>query len=616
MAMTPLDRVNINSKTIETVYREYLTGTYRVNRRYQRKLVWTIEEKSALIDSILKQYPLPQFLVAEDVTAGVTYEIIDGMQRMNAIIAFLENEFSLDGKFFDLASIADTKAKFDQGELQQREPKLSREDSVSIATYNIAQSVYQTNDTQRVEDVFRRINSSGQKLSRQDLRQAGTVSPVSDVVREIATRIRGDVTRESVVQLGLMSKLSIATGVSAEGISPDTTFWVKHGILNRSGLRSSADEQLVLDIVIDMLVNPYPKTGTPARDAIYGFEGAGASTEPPEADLVRIEAIKSDPAWKTSKGDELTRNFFEVWDCIDRILGTLPEGVRLVRHIGLRANNPIPRYFEAIFMAIHELVVGENHGLSDAGAAANALEEINSRMKMPGGGGEWAAADKSATIRSVRRRLAPAFQGVRQAGISGSSAGGFITESNVRDILNMAIAERSSLECKQGLLSLEENPQWNSELAARLVKTLAAISNTHPTTGGHLIIGIADRPEHVARMVEVDPSFRPVTHRNFSIVGIEREAVRLGLELGSYWNDRILRAIQSNTQAARAYLDAVIRTSALAHFGGLVVAVLTAPPIEAPIRYGADIVVRNGSNNETLRDSALESFLLGFHSRR
>jgi uncharacterized protein with ParB-like and HNH nuclease domain len=41
-------------KPVQAMYREYREGKLLVNRKYQRKLVWTIDEKRALIDSILR----------------------------------------------------------------------------------------------------------------------------------------------------------------------------------------------------------------------------------------------------------------------------------------------------------------------------------------------------------------------------------------------------------------------------------------------------------------------------------------------------------------------------------------------------------------------------------
>jgi uncharacterized protein with ParB-like and HNH nuclease domain len=43
----------------------YVNNRLVVNRRYQRKLVWSIEEKQAFIDSIVRGFPVPMFLFAE-----------------------------------------------------------------------------------------------------------------------------------------------------------------------------------------------------------------------------------------------------------------------------------------------------------------------------------------------------------------------------------------------------------------------------------------------------------------------------------------------------------------------------------------------------------------------
>ena len=65
---------------IQSLYDWYRTGTLIVNRSYQRKLVWTLEEKQKLIDSILNQYPVPLILLAERRTDKKNeYELIDGL---------------------------------------------------------------------------------------------------------------------------------------------------------------------------------------------------------------------------------------------------------------------------------------------------------------------------------------------------------------------------------------------------------------------------------------------------------------------------------------------------------------------------------------------------------
>ena len=64
--------------SVQSVYSWYADGKLLVNRRYQRKLVWTLEEKQKLIESILNKYPIPAILLAEKEGMPGTFEIIDG----------------------------------------------------------------------------------------------------------------------------------------------------------------------------------------------------------------------------------------------------------------------------------------------------------------------------------------------------------------------------------------------------------------------------------------------------------------------------------------------------------------------------------------------------------
>ena len=95
--------------SVQAIYKDYRDNKLVVNRKYQRKLVWTLEEKEKLIDTILHGYPIPLFLLAErkDQKNSVYYEIIDGLQRFNAIFEFIENNFSYKGKYFDVDQLAE-----------------------------------------------------------------------------------------------------------------------------------------------------------------------------------------------------------------------------------------------------------------------------------------------------------------------------------------------------------------------------------------------------------------------------------------------------------------------------------------------------------------------------
>jgi uncharacterized protein with ParB-like and HNH nuclease domain len=89
---------------VQTIYNWYRNGILFVNRNYQRKLVWTLQEKQKRVDSILSEYPIPLILLAERRNHSTSaFEILDGLQRLHTIVSFIENNFgTLDGRFFNV----------------------------------------------------------------------------------------------------------------------------------------------------------------------------------------------------------------------------------------------------------------------------------------------------------------------------------------------------------------------------------------------------------------------------------------------------------------------------------------------------------------------------------
>lgn len=608
----PANTLAVTSKTIETVYREYLEGAYGVNRRYQRKLVWTVQEKQSLIDSVLHQFPLPQFLVAEaDSSSDFRFEIIDGMQRLNAIMAFIENEFPLSNdrkEYFDLESLALTKKLKDEGTLVQMTPVLDRSKSVSIATYEIAQSVYRTTDKASVEEVFRRINSSGQKLSLQDLRQAGSTSPISELVQDLASRIRGDYSRSDVVPLSGMKALSISSANNEYGISPDSILWVKQGILGRPGVRSSGDEQLVLDIVADMIFQPLLNTGTPVRDQLFQVESSTSSEETGR----RITAELAKSSWLSGRKKDIADRFMQTMDRINRILESMPPGVTFKKHIGTKGNNPVPRYFEATFAAVYRILFEEKKDLSNPALAAQLLKNAEPFKQMPSGGGEWPADKKEEIISSLQRELKHAFDLPfdERGGIALSDT---MSGSDFDTLISGVLLESSGRDVKQGFLTL--NPikrEFDGGCFARIMQTLTAISNSHPADGGYIIVGIADS-ESDAKTVEGLDSIAVSSYRSLKIVGLDREATVRGETIDKYW-DAIIRKIANYSKLPKEYAHLVAADSKVAVYEDKTMFVLAAPPVSDPVPYnGSEYYSRVGANTEKAENPV--RFGMEFHSR-
>jgi len=224
--------------SVMEVYRLYRSNRLIVNRKYQRKLVWVLDEKVALIESILKEYPIPLILIAEYPEGK--YEIIDGIQRLNAIFGFIENEFNIiiEGKqiYFDINLFPSAHDLMNEGVFVPNRNGdysiLSREKNSAFLEYQLPITIFQAKNEQEIIETFRRINSYGKHLSPQEVRQAGVTTVFSQLVRELGAELRGDVSRD-ILPLTEMPEISIDSRKTkmGYGISAEETFWCEQGIL-------------------------------------------------------------------------------------------------------------------------------------------------------------------------------------------------------------------------------------------------------------------------------------------------------------------------------------------------------------------------------------------------
>jgi hypothetical protein len=574
--------LSVRSESVQRLYDLHVNDRFRVNRRYQRKLVWSVEEKQRLIDSITKDLPIPLFLVAELSGAENAYELIDGLQRLNAVFSFLENEFPLNDEYFDLNSLADTKLQLDKGELVQCTPVMDRARSVAVANYSIALSVFRAPDSSSVDEVFRRINSGGRTLSRHELRQAGTTSPVADLVRVIASKIRGDTSPGNIVALRAMGRLSISNRELAYGVQVDDIFWVREGVLRREDVRESMDEQAILDLLVDCVWDPVPSTGSRLRDEYYSYSDLGDADSPSE--LARDLNMKI-AAYGVERLEE---DFLRVYDEIRSVVRA--AGERFSRLIGLPGGGRAPRYFHAVYIPVYELILRDGMRPKSYQAVADALRGITSGpLTVPGGGGDWSKETKRQTFDAVKGVLRKAFERV-PAGEEDLGRYGRATEFET--LLGNALVEQQLFDCKQGFLTLNGARDFDSESFTKICNTLGAMANTGPGAVGYVVVGIADGPPDAARVADLD-EIEPVIYRGFSVVGIEREANLRNETLNDYWSWLMQKLRSSLPDKLGA---SVASESRLVGYMDKAVLVLKVKGLDEPVFISDNLYERSGSD--------------------
>lgn len=501
----------VRGEQVERIFINYVDKKYVVNRRYQRKLIWTIEEKQNFIDSIINGFPIPIILLADPKgSQDGSLEIIDGMQRMDAITSFINNDFSVNGCYFDLNTFATTKDMFDREVLFQKEPLMRRTECLAIASYPVPLSIYEFADGGAVDEVFRRINSGGRQLSRQELRVAGATNAFADCVRIVSSRIRGDTSSSTSLYLNSMKEISITNKELSYGINADDVFWVKNGILSKDNLRQSRDEELIADIISYMISDTPVASRTEILDDYYG------ATVPLEgASLERFQLI--DQAIRRRNPELVDVDYQRAHDALVLILAQANVTFSSLLFPEVNGGNPIPRYFQAVFLALHDLIVRKEMIISDRAGVINFLKNKGKNIVIQEGG-RWGAENRASAINSVVGMIQQFFEKNKN---HDPAKVHWVTK--LQNLLTNSKTEQSAYDFKQGFLELSSNPSFDEGSFDKILETCVAISNIQKGHRGYVIVGVSDKPQTALRVKELF-GVEPILFGGFQVTGVEHEA--------------------------------------------------------------------------------------------
>jgi Protein of unknown function DUF262 len=140
---------HIRSRDLITVVNEIKAGRLILDAYFQRNLVWREAHKQDFIKTILLGYPFPQIFVSKgtiDIELMQTTScVVDGQQRLDAIVSFIDGAFAVDGKkYHDLTG--SEKSEFLKYEIASIELDIDNNDPV-------------------VKDIFQRLNRTANSLT-------------------------------------------------------------------------------------------------------------------------------------------------------------------------------------------------------------------------------------------------------------------------------------------------------------------------------------------------------------------------------------------------------------------------------------------------------------------
>lgn len=91
-------RYEIRNYTIWTLYQKYKDKKLLLDNDFSRDFLWKKKEKIELIETVLRNIPLPLIYLYQDETGN--YQIIDGKQRLQTIFDFIDNKFELSQSYY------------------------------------------------------------------------------------------------------------------------------------------------------------------------------------------------------------------------------------------------------------------------------------------------------------------------------------------------------------------------------------------------------------------------------------------------------------------------------------------------------------------------------------
>jgi len=139
----------VRSVSLLNLVNDIRAGRLIPDAYFQRNLVWREVHKIDFIKTILLGLPFPQIFISKgrvDVEAMSTIScIVDGQQRTNAIVEFIDDCFAVDGKFYK---------------------DLSERDKSEFLKYEVAViELDLENNDPKVQEIFQRINRTSNSLT-------------------------------------------------------------------------------------------------------------------------------------------------------------------------------------------------------------------------------------------------------------------------------------------------------------------------------------------------------------------------------------------------------------------------------------------------------------------
>jgi len=179
----PTDIVAFNElRSCADIARMYKNGQLNIQPDFQRDVVWSNASKTRFIDSLIKQLPIPSMCISLDYRTDERL-VIDGLQRISSIISFLTNDN------WKLSKLDDIDPKISGKTVEYIKDKFAsifdRVENLTIPITVLRCDYSKKSHKQYLFTIFHRLNTGGNKLTNQEIRNCIYGGKLNTLLREL-----------------------------------------------------------------------------------------------------------------------------------------------------------------------------------------------------------------------------------------------------------------------------------------------------------------------------------------------------------------------------------------------------------------------------------------------
>lgn len=182
----PPDIVAYNElRSCADLFRMYEKGILDITPDFQRDSVWKSAGQTRFIDSLIKQLPIPSMCFSLDYKTQ-KWQVIDGLQRMSAIIRFMGDK---EWRLSDLEDIdkklAGTKVSSLKDENSPNHVLYQRLENLTLPVTVLRCDHSKKNHMDYLFTIFHRLNTGGMKLNNQEIRNCIFSGTFNNLLKEL-----------------------------------------------------------------------------------------------------------------------------------------------------------------------------------------------------------------------------------------------------------------------------------------------------------------------------------------------------------------------------------------------------------------------------------------------